>query len=249
MIVNIKVSIKKTANIFFRIKAKYFTKKIKNIYQTPIIINNYNRLEYLQKQILWLETVGMTNIYIIDNLSTYPPLLDFYKTTKYTVFKLDKNVGHEALWRTHLQMRFCKDFYIYTDPDVIAVEECPQNFIEYFYKILEKYPNFEKVGFSLKIDDIPDFYIHKQKVIDWEKQFWVNEIEKNIFKSKIDTTFALYRPHAKYQCWETTLRTGLPYTLEHLPWYLDMNNLPEEEKYYIKSASNASSWYENKLRY
>ena len=78
----------------FRIKAKmkgYLPSNKKSIFDTPIIINNYNRLEYLKDLIAWLESAGMKKIYIIDNLSTYPPLLEFYKKIKYTVFKLDKN--------------------------------------------------------------------------------------------------------------------------------------------------------------
>jgi hypothetical protein len=203
----------------------------------------------LLKLIEWLESAGMKNIYIIDNLSTYPPLLEYYKKTKYTVFKLDRNVGHEALWRTHIFMYFKNQNYIYTDPDILPVEECPKNFIEHFITILTKYPQIDKVGFSLKIDDIPDYYEHKQKVIDWESQFWEKEIENGVFKAKIDTTFALYRANINHQCWEATLRTGFPYMARHLPWYLDKNNLPEWEKFYKKHVSSASSWNQKQLRY
>ena len=48
--------------------------------EIPIIINNFNRLDTLQKLIASLEIRGYRNIYIIDNLSTYPPLLDYYKS-------------------------------------------------------------------------------------------------------------------------------------------------------------------------
>ena len=252
MIVNLKVSKKKSANLFFRLKAKYlvlFPKKIKSVFDTPVIINNFNRLEYLQNMIGWLELVGMTKIYIIDNLSTYPPLLEFYKKTKYKVYRLDKNVGHEALWKTHLQMRFCKNYYIYTDPDLIPIKECPKDFIKYFYDVLDKYPEYDKVGFSLKIDDIPNYYEHKQKVLDWEKQYWDKKVGENLYHANIDTTFALYRPSTYCQRWDKAIRSGFPYMMKHLPWYLDKNNLPEEELYYMNNVSNVSSWNEKELRY
>lgn len=252
MIVKLKVNKKKFTNIFFRLRAKYFAifpKKIKSFYDTPVIINNFNRLEYLKNIIAWLESVGMKQIYIIDNLSTYLPLLEFYRKTKYTVYRLDTNVGHEALWKTHLQMRFCNNYYIYTDPDLFPVHECPKDFIEYFYESLKDHPDYDKVGFSLKIDDIPDFYEHKQKVLDWENQYWQKKVAENLFHGNIDTTFALYRPNTYDQRWDKTIRTGFPYMMKHLPWYLDKNNLPEEEIYYLNNASNVSSWNEKELRY
>lgn len=252
MIVRHKVNKKKFTNIFFRLRAKLnviFPKKIKSFYDTPVIINNFNRLEYLRNMISWLESIGMKKIYIIDNLSTYPPLLKYYEKTKYTVYRLDKNVGHEALWKTHLQMLFCQNYYIYTDPDLMPVEECPNNFIEYFYNVLKDYPEYDKVGFSLKIDDIPDNYLHKQKVLDWESQYWKKKVGDNLFHADIDTTFALYRPNTYDQRWEKAIRTDFPYMMRHLPWYLDTNNLSDEEKYYMEQATSASSWYESKLRY
>ena len=252
MKVKLKVSKSRTANVLFRLKAKFrqfFPSKIKSIYHTPVIINNFNRLAYLQNMIEWLESVGMKNIFIIDNQSTYPPLIQFYSKIKYKVYLLDKNVGHEALWKTHLRMRFCQDYYIYTDPDLFPVTECPPDFIEYFYKTLAKYTKYDKVGFSLKIDDLPEHYEHKQKVLDWEGQYWKNKVSEKLFHANIDTTFALYRPNTYDQRWEKAIRTGFPYMMKHLPWYLDNNNLNEEEKYYIEKATSASSWYEEKLRY
>lgn len=69
---------------------------VKNI---PIIINNRNRLTYMKMLISSLEKRGYNNIYIIDNDSTYPPLLDYYsKECIYPVFYLNKNVGYNALW-------------------------------------------------------------------------------------------------------------------------------------------------------
>ena len=35
-------------------------------------------------------------------------------------------------------------------------------------------------------------YKLKEKVIEWESVFWKEEIEPNIFKALIDTTFAVY---------------------------------------------------------
>ncbi len=246
MTIRIKYSMKSLANIFFRILAKlktiFINRPHKNWQKYPVIINNFNRLNYLQQQISWLEKAGMKNIFIIDNNSTYPPLLEFYKNNRYTIFRIDKNVGHLALWKTHIYKWFENAYYIYTDPDIIPIKECPSDAVNYFREVLERYPKIGKVGFALKIDDLPDFYPLKQKVIEWEKKFWEKEIEQDLYNSIIDTTFALYRANTKGDHTLPALRTGGRYVARHLSWYINYNNLSEEDKFYAESASNSSSW-------
>jgi hypothetical protein len=126
---------------------------------------------------------------------------------------------------------------------VVPIEKCPLNAIEYFYKLLDRYPDITKVGFGLKIDDLPDYYPRKNEVIAWENQFWENELEPGIFKADIDTTFALYRPNTWGQQWKSALRTGFPYLVRHLPWYVDPMNLDVEEIYFAKEITKISTWY------
>jgi len=234
-------------NILFRIVAKLRSKlvnpRIKSYKGIPIIINNFNRLDYLKQMLSWLDDAGYKKIYIIDNASTYPPLLEFYKGTKYTIFKLDKNVGHLALWQTHIFLFFQNTYYVYTDPDILPVDECPVNVLEYYKKILEENNVFTKVGFGLKIDDIPDYNPRKREVIEWESSFWKDEIKPGLYKAKIDTTFALYKPNKLYQQWNSTLRTGDKYVARHLPWYENPDELSEEDVFFRNATTNVSSWY------
>ena len=67
------------------IKKRFFGVKKINYKDIPIIINNYNRLEMLTKLIHSLESKGYHNLYIIDNQSTYPPLLEYYTRLPYPV--------------------------------------------------------------------------------------------------------------------------------------------------------------------
>lgn len=212
---------------------------------TPIIINNYNRLSTTIKLIESLEKRGYINIHILDNQSTYQPLLEFYKTTPYKVHFLKKNYGAKALWESGLWWKFVTSYYVYTDSDVVLVEACPDDFIEYFHFLLEKYPKVHKVGFSLKIDDLPNHFNNKTEVIKWESKFYIKKIENNVFVAPIDTTFALYRPYSKRGSRDGStkmLRTGYPYQLKHLPWYLNNADLSEEELYYINTTSQSTHW-------
>ena len=215
----------------------------------PIIINNKNRYTYLIQLIAWLEDAGMKKIIILDNDSTYPPLLEYYQKTKHEIIYLGKNVGHMALWQSGwFKKRFRWSYFIYTDPDVLPVDACPKNFIDYFMDLLNRYPMTDRVGFGLKIDDLPDCYDMKNKVVDWEKQFWENEIEKDVYHADIDTTFALYRPFLDKDKWFTkSLRTGGDYVLQHLPWYEDSKQPTEETLYYLSHVRTGSThWTEEK---
>lgn len=208
----------------------------------PVIINNFNRIIYLQKLISWLEKAGMRNIFIIDNASSYPPLLDYYKATKHTVIQLSANIGYKALWDTDIHLWFKGLPYVYTDPDILPVDECPLDAVKYFQEILDRQKDINKIGFGLKINDIPDFYPQKSKVLTWEKKFWDTSVSVNLYKADIDTTFALYREFSVKQQWGKTLRTGGKYMAHHLPWYENPDIVTEEELFYRQRAVG-SVWF------
>ncbi|WP_298894206.1 glycosyltransferase family 2 protein [uncultured Psychroserpens sp.] len=236
---------RKFKNVFAKLFRALFGKTPSDFKNIPIFINNYNRLPTILKLIEALEKRGYTNIHILDNQSTYPPLLEYYKNTPYKVHFLEKNFGSKAFWKSGLWLKFVTSYYVYTDPDVVPIEDCPDDFLEYFYSLLKKYPKAHKVGFSLKIDDLPDTYINKEKVIEWESRYHKETIEDNVFIAAIDTTFALYRPFSKLGQRDhrtLTLRTGIPYQARHLPWYIDNENLDDEELFYINSIETRTGW-------
>lgn len=225
-----------------------FGKKPMDLKKIPIIINNYNRVTSLDKLIKDLEKRGYYNIHIIDNKSTYPPLLEYYENCKYKVYRLKKNIGYKALWRSGIWYKFIRGYYCYTDSDLSLVEECPDDFMQKFYDLLKKYPEVFKVGFSLKIDDLPEHYSRKEEVLAWESNYFKQEKEKDVFIAPIDTTFALYRPFArrgKRDGSDEILRTGFPYQCRHLPWYVNSTDPGEEELFYIKSLSKPTHWAES----
>jgi hypothetical protein len=215
-----------------------------DFFRIPVFIISYNRLLYLTKIIEWLEKAGYTNLNIVDNNSTYPPLLEYLKKSPHHVYMLDKNFGHLVVWECgRFDLTLNNEFYVVSDCDIIPTEECPKNAVEYFFHVLEKYENFTKVGFALKIDDLPDCYIMKEKVIEWEKQFWQTKIEEDLYEAAIDTTFALYKPGVfpKEARWWRSIRTDYPFLARHLPWYQDSNNLSEEEHNYQRNLKEMST--------
>lgn len=81
-------------------------------------------------------------------------------------------------------------------------------------------------------------------VVNWESQFWKLEKEPGVFEASIDTTFALYRPfcYGKASPYKEAYRTGYPYLIKHLPWYIDSSNLNEEDTFYFKTISQITHW-------
>ncbi len=223
-----------------------FPPKVVDYKNIPIIINNFNRLDLLQKLINSLEIRGYKNIFIIDNLSTYPPLLEYYKTCSYKVFFLKENIGMTALWKSGIYKQFKNNYFVYTDSDVVPIDECPDDFLLFFLKTLQKYKLARKVGFSLKIDDIPDHYAFKERVITWEQKFYdAFKREDMLYWAPVDTTFALYRPRGKRKHANSNIemyRTAYPYMVRHMPWYIDSNNPDEENRYYIERSNLSTYW-------
>jgi hypothetical protein len=214
----------------------------------PIVINNRNRYTYLKNLVDWLSEAGYKNIYILDNDSTYPPLLEYYRITKARVVFLKKNAGYKALWGTQLFNGLKKGYYVYSDPDLLPGPDCPADVVYQLHLVLQKYPEFEKAGVALKLDDLPEHYSKKNDVIGWEKKHWSHSLEKDVYDAPVDTTFALYRPLAYGNAEECrACRLGGVYSFLHLPWYENDLNPGEEDKYYKDHIQkDASFWIKNK---
>lgn len=217
---------------------------VRHPFETPIVINNFNRVKYLSALVDSLRERGYENIYVIDNASTYEPVFDYYKTAQLRVFHLDTNVGYLALWRTHVRQHFERYHYVYSDPDVVPISECPADFIAMFHQILELSPQIAKVGFGLKIDDIPAHYPLREEVMQHERRFWMQPLDqrRTLYAAPIDTTFALYRPKMTGGWWLPAVRTSVPYMARHLPWYENPNSMTEEQVFYKESAAINTHW-------
>lgn len=211
----------------------------------PVYINNFNWLTPVQNIAAFIDRIPGTEVTIVDNASTFAPLLEWYATCRYRVVRLDENIGEHAPWACGAILpsalhreRFGSDYYVVTDPD-LSLESCPVNVLEVLVSGWLSYPSLTKIGLSLEIDDLPDTSPMANNVKMWESQFWRNRRDERFFEADVDTTFALYRcdvPFIRAQTTGNSLRSDRPYTARHLPWYIDPDHVTVEEEYYIRTT-------------
>lgn len=220
----------------------------------PVLIINFNQLSYLERLIHFLIEREFENIIILDNKSTYPPLLEYYKKieSKIKIEYLSENYGHQVLYNaSYLLGKYGQGYYFLTDSDIVPNDHLPANFADEMIKKLDQYfSKVTKIGFAIRIDNIPDHYKLKEKVLIWVEKFWQNQLEPDSYLTTIDTTFALYKP--KYGLPFTNidflkgLRLAGNYSATHGGWYLDTENLSEENKFYFATVNKSASWALNK---
>ena len=219
----------------------------------PVIIINFNQLFYLVQLIDFLLLKKTENIIIVDNCSTYLPLLNYYKkisnNKNITIEIQNENLGHLVFWRNRaLYKKYSDGFFVITDADIVPNINLYDDYLKIMLDILIKNHQFTKVGFALNIDNIPEYYTLKQKVLNWESQYWNLEIEKNCYNADIDTTFALYWPNVDRIVKNThpyffkAIRMGGDFTALHGGWYLNNENMTDEQLFYLNTSNSSNSW-------
>ena len=216
-----------------------------NVNGVPVFVINRNRLASTKQLIDWLLKSATEKITILDNESTYPPLLAYYKALPQGVSVRDigGNLGPGDFWAKQWHLR--QDMpYVISDADCVPSIDCPQDLIPMLLRLLERFPHAGKVGAGLRIDNLPDCYGKKAAVLSWEARFWQRRACLKAFYAAVDTTFALYPARGVFCNHDGNLRTDAPYLVEHVPWYADSRHLTEEEQYYKEHTSASwSSWY------
>lgn len=203
----------------------------------------YNRLFIAKKLAEYLADTGCEPI-LIDNNSTYPPLLDWYKNCPFKVHKLNINYRERVFWDSGLFNEYNDKYYIVTDHD-LSIEGIPNDYVDVLIKGLNSNNNITKCGLSLKIDDLPDNEYTKH-VKRFESVYWLEKDPIGNYIAGIDTTFAVYDREKQKLGWDYgnkfffATRTPFPYTARHLPWYLTEDSIlyNEDEKYYHTHCNN-----------
>ena len=234
-----------------KILNEYFTNPSSYL---PIIIIAYNNLTFVKNfvnQLLHLPNP----IIIVDNKSSYQPLLQFYdeieKSTnhKIKVMKLRKNYGHRV-YLSHKKL--FPQVYILSDPDLQLNKDMPNNISDILYSLSEEYKKF-KVGLCLDISDSHLFFPTKNymgrkdmSIEKWEQKFWKNKIENpkyDLYDAPIDTTFTLVNWKYYNKNEYDAIRIGGEFTAKHLPWYdhYIQNNLEKDELEKMRIGDRSSS--------
>lgn len=224
------------------------------IQDTPIYIPNRDNLERgFRRLVEWLLAAGMTRIVVIDNGSTYPPLLDWYsqlgarglvsRDPRIKVHFAMRNLGPDAPWMARQYVRFPDPAtrFIVSDPDVVPAAECPRDLVAKLHHMADYYGG-AKVGPALRIDNLPDCYAKKPEVLAWEKQFWATLAQGQCYQAGVDTTFALYAPGSPRWPREPHYRLAPPYMVEHVPWYEDSAAANPERDFYHSRAGKWNYW-------
>lgn len=222
-----------------RLVAKATTRRISYDPGMPVLVICRDRVAPLRDLLGWLVDEGMTNVHLIDNASTYPPMLDLLDATRHTVQRLGRNVGHTSPWLPQLAHLRSGPFVV-TDCDVVPDADA-HGAVEHFVDLLNRYRSVVKVGFGLHVDDLPDHYARRQEVIDWESQFWTRPLAEDVYMATLDTTFALHRPRTPYTL-GPALRTGGRFMARHEPWYQDSSHVTEDLAYFQARAGASTTW-------
>jgi glycosyltransferase involved in cell wall biosynthesis len=205
-----------------------------------VVINNRNRLTTTKNMVdKLLQLNPDEQIIIIDNGSTYPPLLEWYKTINVEVH-FEKNEGHLALWTTQLYKNI-GEYFVYTDSDIILNDNFPLDWKEIMYNVHLEY-GYKKVALGIRIDDLPDHYRYKNQVIRNEGGWWLESVSENLYKADTDTTFAFMKNFLD-NCFPSLRITRPDMICRHHGWYLDLDNLDEEEQYYLDHLENTTTQY------
>lgn len=202
----------------------------------------FNRLTWAKQLCEQLVERGFEPI-LIDNGSTYQPLLDWYMKCPYKVHLLNNTYGHKSGWQSGIIQSYDEKYYAVTDHD-LDLSSVPMDTKEYLLNELKR-TNYPKVGLSLSIIDLPSNDYAKE-VIAWEAKFWWNKNNNGFYESDIDTTFAIYDRDrlndVESDAFFTALRSPNPYTAKHMPWYNEVGKISEEEKYYMNNLNRCGYW-------
>ena len=230
----------------------------------PIFIITCDRMDVLKKSIQSYYDCIKTpfKIVIVDFGSTFKPTVEYLKglekegTRVYWEKRIDVNRELNRLsfyindyFSTHPQSN-----YVVTDPDV-ALDSTEGDVLDVYSYLLDKLVKVSVVGPMLRIDDIPDHYPLKEKVTvdSYHTDFHSREVHAICYRNKairfvyapIDTTFGMVKAGKQWIRPMRGARVLSPYSARHLDWYLDPENLTEDQIYYMEHASMKVAHWSN----
>jgi glycosyltransferase involved in cell wall biosynthesis len=215
--------------------------------QVTVIINNRDLLEWPRAMVADISRMkGLREIIILDNGSTYKPLLSWYRTLPHRVEFLE-NTGHTAPWICGVLDSIDTDLYVVTDPD-LDLSQLPDDTLLVMAELLARNPELGKIGLSLCTDGIPAESPYAEHVAQYARV--LPTLARNadgLVPMPVDTTFAIHDRRVLSTYKICGARMPAPYEVRHLPWEVVK---PEGDfLYYIDHVEGRSSSYRDFTRY
>jgi hypothetical protein len=224
--------------------------------QIPIFIISWNQYTYVKSTVDQLQAYDKNmKIYIIDNKSTYEPLVKYLKEIDgkngVKVLFQPENYGHKVYERPEI-MELGGEKYIVTDPDLKFNPKMPKNFLDIMSELSDKYKT-NKIGLALDIKNNIDLSkkLHGVEGTTFatnESKYWTDPVKEEtkyeLYRAVIDTTFALI--NKKYRVvgsMDNSIRIAGDFTAVHRPWTLNNEKdlLPGEMDFYLNNKDNIST--------
>jgi hypothetical protein len=222
----------------------------------PVFIISYNQYTFVKSMVEQLQPYTKS-IYVIDNKSTYEPLIEYLKEidgNSATVLWMPENYGHKVYERDEI-IALGGEKYIVTDPDLLLNPNLPPNFIDVLAELSDKYKT-NKIGFALDIKDNINMNLkyndkmsngHGKTVPEVEGGYWnerIDDPDYELYWAAIDTTFALInKKYYRRGDMTNSIRVGGNFTCKHRPWLngFERDLLPEELSKY-RASQKSSTW-------
>lgn len=178
-------------------------------------------------------------IWLIDNASTYGPLLEYLDTNPCNILRLGENLGHTAPWTSGLVKELNHGCYVVTDGD-LGLSSVNRSVLRLMQSRLVRYPHLGKIGLGLDWRVVTQASPYFNHMMRYEAPRWKNASESGrVFDVAVDTTFAMYS-NPDYFIGGGSL--SYPYVARHYPWEIIDINENEEFKFYIENANSSSSY-------
>lgn len=210
--------------------------------KVTVVINNRDLVSWPREMVSRIEQYAdLACIIIVDNQSTFPPLLDWYRDLPHRVIRLDANVGHQAPFSKRVLDEVPTEDFVVTDPD-LGLLGTPDDTLTRLRRHLHARPELGKVGLSLDWRTVPPQSRYYSHCRSYERHLWRSPRVgwRGLRRASVDTTFAIYNKRINPRYFIGGARTSPPYTARHYPW--EVIDATPEFRYYLDHASTSSSY-------
>ena len=228
--------------------------------EIPVYINCFEQLTYVRDTVDWFHDNGFGNVTVVDHNSTYPPLVDYLHSERFQqrakVRFLGKNIGPRRAVKRCVQIAGIDEPIIFTDPDLELPSPAAGDFLTRMIHYARRY-DVSKIGLALDIFDEERVNLQMDigkghTVGSYYKRFFRYPVEKNVYKTGIDTTFFMYVPRpapVKADILSSQPRipairlSGPGFLAGHRPWMFESGFPAEEERFYRDRTTVASTLF------